>query len=173
MTATAYMSVTWRVDGQGRGWRQEGQQRCLASVNAPRIFTALYLQGVMFSFCQIFLLLLRSQILQLDILCILWTKRLMMHSWWQQCSWIRFWEVITGHCFNLLSQRTDDGAAILKSRRSSAVANEEQLEQSLQSVAPTTKPKTPIVANSAVVSCRWSKSVNLSALPRKAESLFC
>lgn len=47
---------------------------------------------------------------------------------------------------------TDNGVAILISGRNSAVANEEQLEQSLQSVMLTSQPKTPIVASSAVVS---------------------
>lgn len=72
-----------------------------------------------------------------------------------------------------LSQWTDDGANILISWRYLPVANEEQLEHSLQSVTLTIEPKTPIVASSAVVSCQRSKSVNLSALLRKAEGLFC
>lgn len=46
--------------------------------------------------------------------------------------------------WTLFSFATDDGAALNVLRRSLAVANEEQLEHSLQALAPTTEPKTPV-----------------------------
>lgn len=54
-----------------------------------------------------------------------------------------FWMGDCWTVFKPLQQRADDGAVSLVSWRNSAVANEEQLEQILQSVTLTTQPKTP------------------------------
>lgn len=115
---------------------------------------------VHFSLCQILFLLLHSQIIQFDILCTPWTSTPIMNNWRHQCSWIRFWR--GNYYFNLLSRRTGDGAAILILRRSSAVANEEQLEHSFQSQALTTQ-----VSKSVSITKKSRESVLLNQPDKK------